>query len=72
MAYVRPFISDVIKANLAHGLEPVLMPGKKLVMLFTCPICGKLKMTKFKQGKARKQQCVCGHLRHSKGFVHKA
>ena len=66
------YISDLIKDSLAWGLSPVLMPGKKLVMLFFCPHCKTpKKMVKFRQGKSVKtMSACCGTVRHSPLFDH--
>jgi transcription elongation factor Elf1 len=63
------FVSDVIKTNVRYGLRAILIPNKKLVMLFTCPECKKLKMTKFKfKGRGVKSQCVCGYVHYSSSW----
>lgn len=62
------YVSDIIKMNVSQGLKPVLLPGKKLVMLFTCPACGRVKMTKYTRPtnvRAKKSQCTCGYTHHT-------
>jgi hypothetical protein len=73
--------SDVIQANVSSGLVAVLIPRKKLVMLFTCPECKKVKMTKFTQNtqavrrmmprvRPKKSQCICGYIHYTKRWKH--
>ena len=67
------FLSDIIQANIRQGLKPFLIKGKKLVMLFTCPECKKLKMVKFTQkasSRGRKHQCTCGYIRYTSAWIH--
>ena len=66
------YVSDIIKANLEFGLKPVLLPRKRLVMLFTCPECNKVKMTKYTQRgtRAKKSECPCGYIHYSPAWRH--
>lgn len=70
------YISDVIKEGILYGLAPVLMKGKRIVMLFACPHCKtNKKMVKFTQPKTRATKTVsacCGHVVHSPKFDHGA
>lgn len=71
------YISDIIKKGVEHGLAPVLMPKKKLVFIFKCPECKKLKMVKFTNPnrhrimpkfRSKKSVCTCGYVHRTKGW----
>jgi hypothetical protein len=68
------YISDIIKENVDAGAKPVLIPGKKLVMLFECPYCkAKKKMVKFSKGRGKKQVCSkCHRVHHTATWKHAA
>ena len=40
-------MTELVKMALIWGLTPFLVPGKKIIMTFTCPKCKKTNMIKF-------------------------
>ena len=65
------YVSDIIKIGVSKGFAPVCLPGKKLVMVFSCPKCKQPKMVKFMRVPDKRHKyhaCVCGHRHWSPGW----
>jgi len=63
------YFSDIVRMAEAKGFVPFLVPGKQLIMLFTCPECGKTKMGKFllkTDKRAYVKACPCGYRQSSR------
>jgi predicted RNA-binding Zn-ribbon protein involved in translation (DUF1610 family) len=66
-------MQQLINKAVSFGLAPFLVPGKKLIMTFTCPKCGRKNMIKFiKKPDYRNKIWACkdcGFRKMSKGWV---
>lgn len=61
------FVSDMIKSAIANGYQPIT--SGKTITMFKCPVCGEIKMVKFRQpGRAdqrvRVHACICGYRKN--------
>jgi transcription elongation factor Elf1 len=63
------FFSDIIKAAISRGFEPVRQRGKNIVMMYQCPQCRRAKMGKFLLKTDRRSfvmACSCGYRRFTR------
>ena len=63
------YFSDIVRAARAKGFEPVCHTDQKLVRLFHCPQCHRVKMGKFllkTDNRAYVKACPCGYRKSSR------
>lgn len=62
------YFSNVVKAAIAKGFAPVLMPGKNIILMMQCPKCKRAKMGKFllkTDRRAYVKACACGYREYT-------
>jgi predicted RNA-binding Zn-ribbon protein involved in translation (DUF1610 family) len=77
MAYVNkpiplPSLYEIVKNAAQYGCKPLLVPGKKQIMRFTCPRCGgfMVKFTKPPDKRHKIHACKdCGYRYMSPGWT---
>jgi Zn ribbon nucleic-acid-binding protein len=69
----KPSVYDIVQRAKKFGCAPFLVPGKRMIMEFTCPACGDGHMIKFIRKPDLRHKihvCVkCGYRYMSPGWV---